>query len=208
MPVRIRSTPISRPSIRSGCRIRAASSSCRCSVAGTQFDDDDPANDFPNNSRELLLASTSATQTQGIGFYVSEDGGGNASINQFTFTEGTAGLNGPLTINTPTALETGLIGPGLEYFASFTNNTTNALFNNNGAAGASYGLAWAQYSGGTLTADFQIFAPNGTAEFANPIQIFNFSGLASENAAPAWFFRNAGTATRHHLLVARLRARR
>ena len=96
-----------------------------------------PAGDFPHNARQLLLGSVSAAQTEGIGFFVTEDGSGNATINQFTFTEGTTGLNGPLNINTPTALETGLIGSGLEFFSSFTNNTTNGLFNNdNGTVGA------------------------------------------------------------------------
>ena len=163
-----------------------------------------PAGDFPHGARQLLLASTSATQTAGIGFYVSEDGTGTATINQFTFTEGTAGLNGPLTLITAPAAETGLIGSGLEYFSSFSNNTTNGLFNNTGAAGASYGLAWGQYNSSTtqtvdgiapqtVTADFQLFTPSGTAEFANPIQLFSVNGLASENAAPAWFFRSAGS---------------
>ena len=150
-----------------------------------------PANDFPHNARQLLLASTSATQTEGIGFFLTEDGSGTATINQFTFTEGTTGLNAPLTLNAPTALETGLTGAGLEYFTSFTNNTTNSLFNNNGAAGASYGISWAQLNGTTLTADFQLFTPSGTAEFA-PVQLFSDTGITSLASAPAWFFHSAG----------------
>ena len=150
-----------------------------------------PANDFPRNARQLLLASTSATQTEGIGFFLTEDGSGTATINQFTFTEGTTGLNAPLTLNAPTALETGLTGAGLEYFTSFTNNTTNGLFNNNGAAGASYSISWAQLNGTTLTADFQLFTPSGTAEFA-PVQLFSDTGITSLASAPAWFFRSAG----------------
>ena len=145
-----------------------------------------PAGDFPNNSRQLQLASVSATQTEGLGFFVTEDGSGNATINQFTFTQGTTGLNGPLTINAPTALETGLIGSGLEFFSSFTNNTTNGLFNNinnNSAAGASYGVGWAQYNSTaqTFIADFQLFTPSGTKEFANPIQIFSDTGVVERD---------------------------
>ena len=150
-----------------------------------------PANNFPHNARQLLLASTSATQTEGIGFFLTEDGSGTATINQFTFTEGTTGLNAPLTLNAPTALEIGLTGAGLEYFTSFTNNTTNGLFNNNGAAGASYSISWAQLNGTTLTADFQLFTPSGTAEFA-PVQLFSDTGITSLTSAPAWFFRSAG----------------
>ena len=160
---------------------------------GTQLDDDVSGQRFSERRAAIIAGEHQRRANRRDRFFTTEDSGGNATVDQFTFNEGTAGLNGPLTINSPTALETGLVGPRPEFFTSFTNNTTNGLFNNIGAAGASYGLAWAQYSSGTLTADFQIFAPDGTAEFANPIQIFNVSGLASENAAPAWFFRNAGS---------------
>ena len=155
-----------------------------------------PAGDFPGDSRQLLLVSVSATQTEGIGLYVTESNTGTATLNQFTFTEGTTNLNAPLTINNSLPpLESGLIGSGFEFFPGFTTNTTNGLFNNNtGTAGASYGVGWAQYNSTaqTLTADFQLFTPSGTPEFANPIQIFDDTGISSETAAPAWVFRQAG----------------
>ena len=69
-----------------------------------------------------MLASTSATNTQGIGFFVTENGSGTAAINQFTFNEPTTGLNGttPVTITTSsTPIESGLIGADLVYFTSF-----------------------------------------------------------------------------------------
>jgi hypothetical protein len=166
-----------------------------------------PAGDFTHNSRQLDLASVSATQTEGLGFFVTEDSSGNATINQFTFTQGTANLNGSVSISTPTAIESGLIGSGFEYDTSFTNNTTNNFFNNNaGATGASYGLAWGQYNSSTtqtvdgiapqtFTAEFQLFTPAGAPEFATPITLFSAGNLSSETAAPAWYFRSAGSAT-------------
>ena len=154
-----------------------------------------PANDFPRSARQLLLVSTSATNSEGIGFYVSENGSGTAAINQFTFNEGTTGLNTstPPSITTLSPIESGLTGPGLEFFTNFTNNTTNGLFNNTNAAGASYGIAWAQLNGTTFTGDFQLFTPGGTAEFATPIQLFNDTGVTGTITEPAWFFRSAGT---------------
>ena len=155
-----------------------------------------PADDFPGDTRQLILVSVSATQTEGIGLYVTESNTGTATLNQFTFTEGTTNLNAPLTINNSLPpLESGLIGSGFEFFPGFTTNTTNGLFNNNnGTVGASYGVGWAQYNSTaeTLTADFQLFTPSGTPEFANPIQIFDDTGISSETAAPAWVFRQAG----------------
>ena len=160
---------------------------------------------FRDNQKQLLLVSTSATQTEGIGFYVSENGAGTATINQFTFDEGTTGLNGPLTINTPAAIETGLIGSDLTFYSGLTDgsNGSGGLNNTFTGTGTSYDLAWGQYNSttDTYTASFQIFGPSGaTTNASNPdaaamsgaIQLINLTGVTSATAAPAWFFRNAG----------------
>ena len=153
--------------------------------------------DSPHNSRQLQLASLSSTQTEGIGFYVSEDGSGVATINKFTFIVGTTGLNGPITINPPTAVETGLIGGDLEYFASFTNgsNATGGVRNTFTGPGASYSLAWAQYDSinHNYSVEFRLFNPNGTtaSSLIQPADL-QLSNVASFTDAPAWDFRNAG----------------
>ena len=155
--------------------------------------------DFPRNRQQLLLVNPTATQTEGIGFLVTEDASDNATINKFTFAENSTGLNAasPFTSG-PTALspvETGLIGDQLQIFASSSNGATGGVLNSTfTGTGASYSLAWAQYDSAaqTYTADFQIFNPNGsTASLVETL--FSLSNVASFTAAPAWFFRNAGT---------------
>ena len=155
--------------------------------------------DFPHNSRQLLLPSVSSSQTEGLGFYLSEDGSGNASIDKFTFDENTTGLNGTAapTITTDGAVESNLIGSDLQYFATFENDT-NGLFVGPGSA---YALAWAQYNGTSQTVDgvapdtyqinFQIF-PNTAS--TSPVESADvFSDVTSFTNAPAWFFRSAGS---------------
>jgi hypothetical protein len=154
----------------------------------------------------LLLTSTSSTQTEGIGFYLSEDSNGNATINKFTFDENTAGLNGPTapTITNDGAVESNLIGADLQYFASFSDgsNGSGGLNNTFTGTGASYSLAWAQYNNGTYTVDFQTFSPGGTPVFDMPNQILDASGLASFTQAPAWYFRSAGGDPEHNVIYA------
>ena len=156
--------------------------------------------DFPHNSRQLLLTSVSNTQTEGIGFYLSEDGSGNATINKFTFDENTTGLDGSSapTITNDGAVETNLIGADLQYFASFEDGSTPGLFT---GAGSAYALAWAQYNGTAATLDgvapdtyqinFQIF-PNTASN--SPVEtIATFGNVTSVTDEPAWFFRSAGS---------------
>ena len=141
--------------------------------------------DLPFNQHQLILASLTGTETEGIGFVVSEDASGNATINQFTFEVGTTGLNGPITISASTPVETGLIGSNLQIFASSTASS---------GTGANYGLAWAQYNSATqtYTVDFQNFNTEGNA--VSPVeQIVNVGDVASFTAAPAWYFHSAGT---------------
>ena len=148
--------------------------------------------------------SLDAQHTEGLGFVVTEDSSGTA-INQFTFTEGTSGLNGagPVTINNSSApIASGLIGSDLVFFASA--NTPNGLFT---GAGASYSVAWGQYNSSatqtdgvaphTYTVDFQIFNPDGTTGVESgtnpngttpsPVQLFSPVDVSSFAAAPAWF---------------------
>ena len=165
-------------------------------VSTTTYD----AGDFPHNSRQLLLASTSATNTEGIGFFITESGS-TATINQYYFNEGTSGLNSstPVVLSTPVAVETGLIATDLQYFASFETNSSN-LFTGT-ANGAAYSLAWAQYNSSTDTyaADFQLFSTTAVTA-SNPdadaltgqIQILSASAASFEEA-PAWYFRSAGS---------------
>ena len=149
-----------------------------------------------------MLASTSATNTLGIGFFVTENGSGNATIDQFYFNEPTTGLNSSLTLSTPVAIESGLTGADLQYFTSFENNSSG-LFSGTGN-GAAYSLAWAQYNSSTdnYTIDFQIFSTNGVTASnpdsdvlsgASPIQILDESGVTTSTEAPAWYFRGAGS---------------
>ena len=158
--------------------------------------------DFPHNRNQLMLASTSATNTLGIGFFVTENGSGNATIDQFYFNEPTTGLNSSLTLSTPVAIESGLTGADLQYFTSFENNSSG-LFSGTGN-GAAYSLAWAQYNSSTdnYTIDFQIFSTNGVTASnpdsdalsgASPIQILDDSGVTTLTEAPAWYFRSAGS---------------
>jgi hypothetical protein len=167
---------------------------------GSQVIDITSIADFPHNRAQLQLASVSTTQTEALGFLVSEDGSGNATINQFTFNEGTSDLNAPVTVSALTPVETGLIGNDLVLFASIETNSSGFFT----GAGASYSLAWGQYDSGTdtYTADFQIFNPDGTtgAESGNPsgttpspIQIFSTGSVNGFTEAPAWFFRSDGT---------------
>jgi len=160
------------------------------------------AGDFSDNSRQLLLASTSATNTLAIGFFVTENASGTATINQFYFNEPTTGLNSAVTLSTPVAIETGLTGADLQYFTSFENNSSG-IFTGTGN-GAAYSLAWATYSNDTYTVDFQIFNTNAvtasspdsdTISGTTPIQILSDTGVTSFTAAPAWFFRGAGAVT-------------
>ena len=154
--------------------------------------------DFPLNRQQLILPSLSPTQTKGLGFYLTEDGSGTATINEFTFTVGATGLNGPLTVVDSGPVESGLIGGDLQFLAAFTNGTSI----NNGATtlnstftgtGASYGLAWAQLNTGTdtYTGDFQIFNPDGSTA-SSVVQLFSVANVGGPTAAPAWYFRNAG----------------
>jgi len=85
---------------------------------GNQVLDTSTLTDFPHNSQQLLLASTSSTQIQGFGFYLTEDANGVATINSFTFNEAMTGLNNPITLSQPQAVETGLIGSDLTFNAS------------------------------------------------------------------------------------------
>jgi hypothetical protein len=171
-----------------------------------------PGGDFPQNSRQLALASTSATQTQGIGFFVTENAGGTAAVNQFTFNEPTAGLNSPFTITTSSSpIESNLIGANLRLFASIENNSSG-LFTGTGN-GAAYGLAYGQYNSSTtqtvdgiapqtFTVNYQILSTLGaTTDASNPdlaslssAQILSVSDVTSFTAAPAWVFRDAGAA--------------
>ena len=157
--------------------------------------------DFPHNRNQLLLASTSATNTEGIGFFVTENSDGVATINQFYFNEPTSGLNSSLTLSTPVAIETGLAGADLQFFTSFETNSSGFLSGTDN--GAAYNLSWATYSGDTYTVDFQIFstaavtASNPDADTlsgSTPIQILSDSGVTSFTDAPAWYFRGAGSA--------------
>ena len=79
--------------------------------SGSQAIDTTTISAFPANRQQLMLVNPSATQTEGIAFYLTEDANGVASINKFTFTKGTTGLNGAFTI-VPSAspVESGLIG--------------------------------------------------------------------------------------------------
>ncbi len=155
--------------------------------------------DFPHSSRQLLLASTSAANTEGIGFFVTENGN-TAAINQFTFNEPTTGLNNALTITTGlTPVVSGLIATNLEYFTNLENSSTG-LFTGSGAA---YSLAYGQYntSTETYTVNYDIFSPVGaTTDASNPdlaldssAQIVDVTGITGIAAAPAWFFRSAGS---------------
>ena len=155
--------------------------------------------DFPHNSKQLLLASTSATNTEGIGFFVTENGN-TAAINQFTFNEPTTGLNNALTITTAlTPVASGLIATNLEYFTNLENSSSGLLT----GAGAAYSLAYGQYntSTDTYTVNYDIFSPPGaTTDASNPdlaldssAQIVDVTGIATIAAAPAWFFRSAGS---------------
>jgi len=157
--------------------------------------------DFPHNSRQMLLVSLSNTQTEGIGFSLSEDGSGNATINKFTFDENTTGLNGSSapTITNDGAVESNLIGTDLQYFASFENGSSGTFI----GAGSAYGLGWAQYNGTAATLDgvapdiyqinFQIF-PNTASN--SPVEtIATFSNVTSLTDEPAWFFHSAGSVT-------------
>jgi len=160
------------------------------------------AGDFSDNSRQLLLASTSATNTLAIGFFLTENASGTATINQFYFNEPTTGLNSSVTLSTPVAIETGLTGADLQFFTSFENNSSQ-LFTGTGN-GAAYSIAWSTYSNDTYTVDFQIFNTNAvtasnpdsdTISGTTPIQIVSDTGVTSFTAAPAWFFRSAGAVT-------------
>ena len=131
-----------------------------------------------------MLASTSATNTQGIGFFVTENGSGTAAINQFTFNEPTTGLNGttPVTITTSsTPIESGLIGADLVYFTSFENDSSG-LFTGTGN-GAAYSVAWGQYNSSTdtYTVNYQIFSTLGaTTDASNPDLASDSSGANSQ----------------------------
>ena len=147
----------------------------------------------------MLLASTSATNTEGIGFFVTENGN-TAAINQFTFNEPTTGLNNALTITTAlTPVASGLIATNLEYFTNLENSSSGLLT----GAGAAYSLAYGQYntSTDTYTVNYDIFSPPGaTTDASNPdlaldssAQIVDVTGIATIAAAPAWYFRSAGS---------------
>ena len=169
--------------------------------------------DFPRNRQQLLLPSLTSTLTEGIGFILTEDPSGTATINKFTFEQGTTGLNTSFTIGTLAPVETGLIGADLQYSAGYSNGSNgsggvNSTFT---GTGASYSLAWAQLSGTTYTADFQIFNPDGTTSpdatnpsgtTPTPIELFSVSNVTSAATAPAWFFRNFGTDANGNIIYA------
>jgi len=147
---------------------------------------------FPAIGRQMLLPTlnSAGTSIEGIGFYVSEDQTGTATINRATFSSGTTGLNSAVPSITSAAVETGLIGQDLAFFTSFTNGSTGIF----SGTGATYSVAWGQYNSATQNyqVDFQLFNPNNTAA-SSVVQILNQTGVTSATAAPAWAFRSAGT---------------
>jgi T5SS/PEP-CTERM-associated repeat protein len=147
---------------------------------------------FSAIGRQMMLPTlnSAGTSIEGLGFYITEDQTGIATINRATFSSGMMGLNSAVPSITSTALETGLIGQDLAFFTSFTNGSTGIF----SGTGATYSVAWAQYNSATqnYSIDFQLFNPNNTT--ASPVvQILNQTGVTSATAAPAWAFRSAGT---------------
>src|SRR6185295_13426201 len=64
-----------------------------------------------------------------------------------------------------------------------------------GITPATYGLAWGQYNSantGSYSINFQTFTPSGSTN-SSVVQVLNVAGIAGASAAPAWFFRSAGT---------------
>jgi T5SS/PEP-CTERM-associated repeat protein len=147
---------------------------------------------FSAIGRQMLLPTlnSAGTSIEGLGFYVSEDQTGTATINRATFSSGTTGLNSAVPSITSTAMETGLIGQDLAFFTSFTNGSTGIF----SGTGATYSVAWAQYNSATqnYSIDFQLFNPNNTAASAATL-ILSMAGVSSATAAPAWAFRSAGS---------------
>ena len=99
----------------------------------------------------------------------------------------------------PTPVETGLIGSDLRVSASSSNgsNGSGGLNNTFTGTGASYSLAWAQYDSdahdlhGRLP-DLQSGRHTASPLCQSRVQILSIN-VASDAAAPAWFFRSAGT---------------
>jgi hypothetical protein len=97
------------------------------------------------------------------------------------------------------AVESGLIGSDLQFFASVETGQGSNFF---AGTGASYSLAWSQYNSAndTYTIDFQIFNASG-ATASNPdsdasssvMPLLSLGGVTSFTDAPAWFFGRAGT---------------
>ena len=143
---------------------------------------------FPDHLQQSVLVNLSATQTEGMGFYIKEDGTGAATLNKFTFLTSGTGLNAPLTVGPSVQLDLGspLAGSDL-FFSAATQNSASRFFD----PATGYSVAWSQYSGGTFSINFRNFNSGDTPTTA---VIPLLSAAVSVTQEPAWFFRNAGLA--------------
>src|SRR5229473_2264058 len=130
----------------------------------------------------FILPNVTSTQAEGIAVYETQDQSGNRFLNQVFVTRN--GASAPLTVGTPTQIETLTAPEENPIFVSFRNNSSGTL--------ASYDVAWDQFNGSaqTYTINFQIFNPNGSTSspVETPVSLTGVTGGVT--ALPGWFFRS------------------
>ena len=131
---------------------------------------------------QFILPNVTSTQAEGIAVYETQDQSGNRFSNQLFVTRN--GASAPLTVGTPTQIETLTAPEENPIFVSFRNNSSGTL--------ASYDFAWDQFNGSaqTYTINFQIFNPNGSTSspVETPVSLTGVTGGVT--ALPGWFFRS------------------
>ncbi len=131
---------------------------------------------------QFILPNVTSTQAEGIAVYETQDQSGNRFLNQVFVTRN--GASAPLTVGTPTQIETLTAPEENPIFVSFRNNSSGTL--------ASYDVAWDQFNGSaqTYTINFQIFNPNGSTSspVETPVSLTGVTGGVT--ALPGWFFRS------------------
>ena len=161
-----------------------------------------PATDLtlPAKAKVILpnISAGESVSPEGIGVGVTQVDGNNV-IDQIVVT---ANGDAPLTVGSPTPLESGSDTANTIYNLDLSFRNDNSTPTTDIPYLSTYAVAWDQYNSGTYTIDFQIFNADGSASsgVVTPEAFTKFNGESisatpSTNEAtnlPAWEFRNGG----------------
>ena len=161
-----------------------------------------PATDLtlPAKAKVILpnISAGESVSPEGIGVGVTQVDGNNV-IDQVVVT---ANGDAPLTVGSPTPLESGSDTASTIYNLDLSFRNDNSTPTTDIPYLSTYAVAWDQYNSGTYTIDFQVFNADGSASsgVVTPEAFTKFNGESisatpGTNEAtnlPAWEFRNGG----------------